>query len=304
MILKLDAHLSPRIWGGEKLKEMKKIDPNSIGEMPIGETWEISTHKEGTSKIQSTKEDLSKFFNLNFLVKFLDTSDVLSVQVHPEDYYASIHENDKGKNECWLILDAAPGAGIYLGFKEGITKTFLREALERKEDISQYLNFYPVKKGDFYFVTAGTIHAIGAGITLIEVQQSSGVTYRVWDWNRVDKNGKGRELHVDKSFDVLVDHPSKNNLDFFQHKKNVLELDAGKTILARDRDFHLELIFIPRNEEINLNLDMNVPYGLVVIEGQAQIESQRINQYDSFIISNEKQIQIKASQDLKFALIR
>ena len=122
MLVELNPHLSERIWGGTNLLKLKSISPDKKYIDPIGETWEVSTHPEGISKLKATKELLTQFVNLSYLVKLLDTASVLSVQVHPDDHYAEIHENQKGKNECWLILEATAGSGIYLGFKPGITK--------------------------------------------------------------------------------------------------------------------------------------------------------------------------------------
>jgi mannose-6-phosphate isomerase class I len=172
------------------------------------EAWIASTHPKGESLLEGVK--LSAFAQFPFLIKIISTHDNLSVQVHPDNEYARKYENDLGKNECWLILESEPNAGIYLGFNAGMTKDKFKAALDDKKDLSHYLNFYEVQKGDIFFVPTGTIHAIGAGVKMLEIQQSSGVTYRVWDWNRVDKNGTSRELHIDKAMEVLNFHESKN----------------------------------------------------------------------------------------------
>jgi mannose-6-phosphate isomerase len=302
MLVELNPHLSERIWGGTKLLKLKKLAPDKKHLDPIGETWEVSTHPEGISKLKATKESLTQFVKLSYLVKLLDTASVLSVQVHPDDHYAEIHENQKGKNECWLILEVNDGAGIYLGFKPGITKDKLKNALVNKEDISAMLNFIPVKRGDFFFVPAGTIHAIGAGITMVEVQQSSGVTYRVWDWNRVDSKGKSRELHVDKSFDVLVDDPQKNTLKFFRYKENVLSGKQRIEKLAGEIDFNFEVLSLKKNEKEQMQLSPGKTYSFFVLEGQVKVDDIVINPFETYCILNNKGFNFHAVVDTKICI--
>ena len=134
---------------------------------------------------------------LPFVVKIIDAQDNLSVQVHPNDEWAAKLENSRGKTECWLILDAKPGAGVYLGLKDGVAGEQFSEAVLASRPVQDLIQFFPVQRGDFITVPAGTIHAIGAGVTLLEVQQASGITYRLWDWGRPD-----RELHIEKGMKV------------------------------------------------------------------------------------------------------
>jgi len=191
-IIPLKPHASHKIWGGSLLSKLKGLAVGH-GQDPIGETWEVSAHSDGPSTCEYGK--LSEFSNLDeipYLVKLIETSDNLSVQVHPNDNFAKEHENQKGKSECWLILDALPGEGIYLGVKDTTSKEDFEMALDRKEDLSKLMTFHPVKRGDFFYVPAGTAHAIGKGVFLAEVQQCSDVTYRVWDWNRLDDHGNSR----------------------------------------------------------------------------------------------------------------
>ncbi len=136
------------------------------------------------------------------LVKLLDATDKLSVQVHPDDAYAYEFENgEKGKTEMWYVIDAKPGARLVYGLKKGTTKEQFRNAIDNGT-VEELLNFVPVKKGDSFFIGSGTIHAICEGLLIAEIQQSSNTTYRVYDYNRADKNGNTRELHVDKAIDV------------------------------------------------------------------------------------------------------
>ncbi|MBT5095743.1 MAG: class I mannose-6-phosphate isomerase, partial [Halobacteriovoraceae bacterium] len=161
----LDPHIMQKIWGGQRLSKIGKGKQANIGE-----TWEVSDHPDGPALFNG--QALSQILPnpLSYLVKLIDTSDNLSVQVHPHEEYAKEHENSHGKTECWVILDADPGAGIYLGLKEGCNKASFEEALKTGCEMDKFLNFYPVSAGDFFFVAAGTIHAIGKGVFLAEVQ--------------------------------------------------------------------------------------------------------------------------------------
>lgn len=209
-IVKLTPAYKSIIWGGEKLKKEygKHTDLS-----PLAETWELSFHKDGKSLVPSgealadvvTESDLGAnckgfpFFPV--LVKFIDAQDKLSVQVHPADEYALANENSLGKTEMWYIVDADEGAGIYLGFKQDITREQFEKAIKDKA-LTDYLRFIPVKKGESYFIPSGTIHAICSGCLICEIQQNSNITYRVYDYGRRDKNGNERELHVAKALDV------------------------------------------------------------------------------------------------------
>jgi mannose-6-phosphate isomerase len=136
----------------------------------------------------------------SILVKFIFAAECLSVQVHPDDAYARKHENSRGKTEMWHILDAKPGAEILIGFRESVDRKRLRKAIE-DGNIDKLLNRIQVSKGETYFIPAGTVHALGAGVTLCEIQQNSDVTYRLFDY------GRGRELHIDKAMDVVDPGP-------------------------------------------------------------------------------------------------
>lgn len=209
-IVKLIPAYKSIIWGGSKLKtEYGKATDLS----PLAETWELSFHKDGPSLLEDGRplceavgekelgENCKGFDFFPVLVKFIDAQDKLSVQVHPSDEYALEHENSLGKTEMWYIVDAEEGAGIYLGFREDISREEFEKAIEEKR-LTDYLRFVPVKKGESYFIPSGTIHAICAGCLICEIQQNSNITYRVYDYGRRDKNGNERELHVAKALDV------------------------------------------------------------------------------------------------------
>lgn len=286
MIKELSPVIVRKIWGGSKLEAMKGPFPIGTSPMePIGETLEIyETH-------------------LSYLAKFIDTSDELSIQVHPGDEYARLHENSSGKTECWIILEASPGAGVYLGLKPHVTKDTLTKALVEKKAINELLNFYPVKPGDFFYVSAGTIHAIGKNITLAEVQQNSGITYRVWDWNRLDHQGLERELHVSKSLDVINFDPAFNTAEFFRIKKNLFQLD-GFSELCSHPDFNLSILNLKRGENVQKHLPvLKRPCALLNLEGKICINQQELKAYGAVSITDEAQLTISALEDGPLLLI-
>ena len=140
------------------------------------------------------------------LIKFIDAASDLSVQVHPTDEYAAIHEHSLGKSELWYVVEADEGAGLYVGFKKKISKAEYELSI-KNDTLCSLLNFFEVRAGDFYFIPAGTVHAIGRGCLICEIQQNSNVTYRVYDHGRVGKDGKPRELHIAKALDVSSTEP-------------------------------------------------------------------------------------------------
>ena len=170
-----------KIWGGSKLA------PEHSGLEPIGESWQVACLPEGSSTIsgEALWDKYGSAGGLNFLIKLIDTSDNLSVQVHPDDLLAEEFENSRGKTECWYILDSEKDAKIYLGLKPNVSMSDFQKAIENQENVQSLMNCIEALKGRFVYVPAGLVHAIGSGVTLIEVQQSSGITYRLWDWNRV-----------------------------------------------------------------------------------------------------------------------
>ncbi len=206
------------LWGGSRINEFfnKRIDLN-----PLAETWECSAHKDGLSKVVSGEfkgETLdvvlsqhpeflgNKYASANgelpILVKFIDAKDNLSVQVHPDDEYAYNYENgQKGKSEMWYVLQANKEARLVYGLNKDTDVEEFREAINEGRT-AEFLREVPVKKGDVFFIEAGTIHAIGKGALIAEIQENSNLTYRLYDYNRKDKNGNTRELHVDKALTV------------------------------------------------------------------------------------------------------
>lgn len=216
------------LWGGVKLKEEygKKSELDIVAE-----SWELSCHKDGESKIFGGEFDgktlseyilscgkeilgtnAEQFDFFPILIKFIDAKSSLSIQVHPDDEYARRVENEYGKTEMWYILEADDDAYIYYGFNRTISRDEYRERI-KNNTLLEVLNKVPTKKGDVFFIEAGTVHAIGGGNVICEIQQNSNSTYRVYDYDRRDKFGNPRELHIDKAIDVsnLSPAPAPSN---------------------------------------------------------------------------------------------
>ena len=217
-IEKLYPEYKDYIWGGDKLKTRYGKQTEKT---PCAESWELSFHKDGLTRLVDGKtlaesvterdlgENVKDFPFFPVLIKFIDAKENLSVQVHPSDEYALANENSFGKTEMWYIVEAEQGAGIYLGFNRDVTKEEYERAIKEKH-LTELLNFYEVKAGECYFIPSGTIHAIGKGCLICEIQQNSNLTYRVYDYGRKDKSGKERELHIEKALQVTKLTKHKN----------------------------------------------------------------------------------------------
>ena len=287
----LKPHLVTKVWGGENLKKIREAEAFNG---PLGESWEVSCLEEGPCLVKKEDQwvslnELISTEKLPYLVKYIDTTDNLSIQVHPGDEFARLHESSSGKTECWLILDSQVGSGIYLGLRPGITSAQIEMAIKNKEDLSKLLNFYPVKRGDFFFVPSGSIHAIGKGVTLAEIQQSSGITYRVWDWNRLGLDGKERELHIEKALKVVEFDQSKNSLEYFKSMKKLLSQE-GRVELIRHRDFNVDL-YNTNNSTIQIPIAKSQRLSSIVNLSSKQIflDDYSLGANNSCLISCEKE---------------
>ena len=223
--IKFKPRIKERIWGGHAILERKgKAAARLAKDKLYGESWDLSSVKgdisvvaNGMLKGNNLEEIIEVYmgelvgennferYGLEFplLIKYLDCNDKLSVQVHPDDALAEERHNCFGKTEAWYIADCREGAAIYLGFKDlNITREEYISAVSESR-LEELLNRVEVKKGDVFFIPAGTVHALGAGIEVVEVQQTSDVTYRIYDWDRVDASGKGRELHTALAVDAI-----------------------------------------------------------------------------------------------------
>ncbi len=212
--VKLSGETKDYIWGGTKLRQFNKSSKSNI----IAESWELSFHKDGLSKIISgpfknsflidvvSSSDLGeKCSNFSFfpvLNKFIDAKENLSLQVHPSDEYALLNEHSFGKTEMWYVIQADNKSYLYIGFNKDVTKEEFVQRIN-ENTVLEIMNKVEVKAGDCYFIPSGTIHAIGKGCLIYEIQQNSNITYRVYDYDRIDKNGKKRELHIDKAINVI-----------------------------------------------------------------------------------------------------
>ncbi len=294
-ILYPTPHQVFKIWGGRRLANIFNLDTTE----KVGESWVVSRHHDGPSRVNG--ESLDRFLDetqLPYLVKLLDTSDNLSVQVHPDDEYARQVESSSGKTECWLILDAKPGAGIYLGLKEGVSKEDFSKALENKDNLSGYLKYFPVSKHDFFFVPAGTIHAIGKDVFLAEIQQSSGITYRVWDWNRLDDQGNSRELHIKQALDVTNFESDFNSIDYFRHSKASSHLSELVT-LTSFKDFEVRLVQNTSGGELE-TIEKTRFHSVLVLEGELILGDKKLKSYETAIIPNQIKMDFTCSQETKF----
>ena len=214
--IKLSPEYKEIIWGGNRLKN----EYNKHSDLAnIAESWELTVRDDGMNIICGGEFDkctMEEFIDKNgfsvvcdkpldrfpLLIKFIDACDNLSVQVHPDDEYGLKYADSLGKTEMWYIIDATEGAKLVYGLKEGCTTAMFNEAV-KNGCVEDMLNYVSVKKGDVFFIPSGLVHAIGAGILLAEIQQNSNITYRVYDYNRLGKDGKPRELHVEHALNVI-----------------------------------------------------------------------------------------------------
>lgn len=279
--LKLLGVTRSPIWSGKRLV----TEWNKSGGERIGESWELTVRDDGMCKILNgayAGEEMSALLSrahdaimgesessdgFPLLIKLLDAGDKLSVQVHPNDEYAARVENDRGKTEMWYIVEADEDAEIICGLCDGVGAEELRSAIESGE-VESVLLHRRVRAGECYFIPAGLPHAIGKGILIAEIQQSCDLTYRVYDYERRDQNGRKRELHVKKALDVIRPF-SKEEIDAVRFSKASLPLDAG--VLADCDYFRVEEIRLEGDARM---LDLSRRMGhLLCVGGEGVIHS-------------------------------
>lgn len=270
------------LWGGNRLKTEFNKD---ISIYPLAETWECSAHPDGPSVVVNgkfagqtlisvlsehpdflgTKTD--KRFGLPVLVKFIDAKRDLSIQVHPDDEFAREHENDFGKTEMWYVLDAEEGASLIYGFAHDINVESIQKAV-KAGDLDKHMNKVPVHKGDTFLIPAGTAHGVGAGCLLAEIQESSNITYRLYDYDRTDKSGKKRELHIKKALQVLN---RKTGPRYVQRARLVQYYpDYSREVLCRCRFFETVRICVRKKVEFFVD---NTSFQIVlVIDGLGELK--------------------------------
>ena len=285
-IYELIPPLKEYIWAGENLKKYKKTKLGKISEsrelsfLKGDETKLIYDNQEITISEFIEKEEIKKYINSklkNLLVKLIDSSQSLSIQVHPSDEYALKYENSLGKTEMRIILEAEKDSYINLGFNKDVSKSNFPELI-KDDSILKCLNKIYVKPGDVYLIKPGTIHAIGKGITLLEIQESSKLTYRVYDFNRVDNSGNKRELHVDKAMDVL----------------NFSRLEVKN--LKEEKEIKTEY-FVFKGDVVNEEKEVEILKNsiITVIDGEGKIDELNVSKYKSYLILPSKKLILKGN---------
>ena len=280
--LKFEPILKEKIWGGHKLQSVLNKE---IKEANAGESWEISgvsgdisVIANGTLKGQNLQEVLSNYKEdlvgkrvysiykdeFPLLIKFIDAQDDLSIQVHPDDKLAKERHNSFGKTEMWYVIDSDEGAELISGFSRDLDKETYLEKLNSGK-ITEILNSEKAKSGDVFFIPVGRVHAIKSGILLAEIQQTSDITYRIYDWNRVDHNGNGRELHTEYALDALDFKKYDNYKTDYTVEKN------ERVLLEKSPYFETNLFELTTNKNLTYsNLDSFVIY--MIMDGEVNIK--------------------------------
>lgn len=288
-VLKLAPVFKERLWGGTRLKDLFNYPiPSNL----TGECWAISAHPHGTSIITNgafrgrTLDDVFQhekyLFNhtplsrFPLLTKILDANQDLSVQVHPKDAYALKHENDLGKTECWYILDCKEDATMIYGHTAR-NKEELIEAINRNE-WSDLLRHIPIHKGDFFYVPAGTVHALCEGTLVLETQQSSDTTYRLYDYDRKDANGNLRPLHIKEALDVITTPHQDYMIDPVTYKTK----EASITVFIKDTYFTVSKWDVHGTYRYT----HDIYHLLSVIEGQGHINGEKVKKGDHVIVTS------------------
>lgn len=281
-VYKLEPACKDYLWGGNRLRENFHIQDEKN---PLAEAWVLSCHKDGESMLvlsPSERVSLPAFLRNNpsfsgslaekfpvfpVLIKLIDAKLPLSVQVHPDDAYAEKREGGLGKTEMWLILEREEGAFLYYGFKKEYTKEEVRAAIEGQY-LTDYLEKVPVEKGDVFFIPAGTVHAIGAGIVIAEIQENSNLTYRVYDYGRKDKNGKERELHIAKALDVMHCKSAGRG------KAVEEEISGGCRRLASCPYFTVDRAFLREGEKLIKSVGKESFLSAILLNGRGKVQEE------------------------------
>lgn len=292
-VVKLRPSFKDYLWGGHKLVD--NFNKNYDGEI-LAESWELSCHPDGPSYIvngeytgktleeyilANGKEILGtnaeKFKQFPVLIKFIDAAQDLSVQVHPSDDFALVNEHQYGKTEMWYVVDCEEGASLYYGFSKEVSPEELEQRIKDKT-LLEVLNKVYVKKGDVLFIEPGTIHAIGKGCLIAEIQQNSNVTYRVYDYGRKDKNGKERDLHIEKALQVTKRVPIIRQKSFNPHIVSCEYFTVDRLVLDGK--------FMKRMSGI---VDQTTFVSILILSGEGQIhvgeESISYKKGDSILIT-------------------
>lgn len=295
-ILKLKPVFKDYIWGGQRLR----TDFGFESELDkLAEGWMLACHKDGMNVIENGaysgktleqaiqaagKEALcgtnaQDYPYFPVLIKLIDAKDNLSIQVHPDNAYAQRVEGEYGKTEMWYVLDADEEATLIYGFKEKISKKAFQEAIE-KDTLPEVLNTVHVQKGDMFFIEAGTVHAIGKGALIAEIQQNSNTTYRVYDYGRLGADGKPRQLHIEKALAVSKTEPARYDTKPQGGKEQFA--DYTKQLLVSCKLFTVNHFEIQKN--VTLFADRTSFQHVLVIDGSGTIDSLPLKKGDSFFV--------------------
>jgi mannose-6-phosphate isomerase len=293
-IFKLNPVFKDYLWGGTKLRDEYGFESDLD---KLAEGWMLSCHKDGENTISNgdfAGKTLTEVINANpdylgengkkfeyfpILIKLIDAKDDLSVQVHPNNEYAMRVENEYGKTECWYILDCDEGAELIYGFNKEISSAEFKEKIADNTFL-EAVNKVKVKKGDLFFIEAGTLHAIGKGILLAEIQQNSNTTYRVYDYGRLGVDGKPRELHVEKAIDVTnCVSPTRST-----EPEGELIVNNGYSnqLLTKCDLFNVEKISVAT--EYKAIADSTSFVSVLVTDGCGEIDNIKFNKGDSLFI--------------------
>lgn len=295
-IFKLKPVFKDYIWGGTRLKNDYGFD---TGYDKTAEGWMLACHKDGVNTISGgkydginlddliAKEGLEKIGGTNclkfpyfpVLIKLIDAHESLSIQVHPDDEYARKVENEFGKTEIWYVLDADEDSELIYGFKEKISREKFRRSIENKT-LLQDLNSVKVKKGDLFFIEAGTVHAIGKGALIAEIQQNSNCTYRVYDYGRLGNDGRPRELHIDKAVDVSNTVPPK--YDTKPMGKEEMHQGYISQQLTKCDLFSVDRYAV--TDKLSLEADKSSFNHILVIDGKGTINNREAVKGDSYLV--------------------
>ncbi len=292
-VVKLSPVVRSYIWGGQYFQKFGKSDLDVVSEL-----WELAVRENEKSLIVSgenqgkalkdvlSEQDIGErgkeFPYFPLLIKLIDAKENLSVQVHPSDDYALKNENSFGKCEMWYIIDAEEGAGLYVGLNKDYTKEELAEKLNNGT-LLDAMNFFEVKPGDYFVITPGTMHAIGKGVRLLEIQQNSDLTYRLYDYNRVDKNGNPRELHIEKGLKVI-------DLRKFEPVKG----EAG--YIAKNKYFTVKEQKV--EDELEIIADKTSFKSFTFIDGEGMVDDIPFKKFDTFFLPSGKKCRIKGKATL------
>ncbi|MDR0696886.1 MAG: mannose-6-phosphate isomerase [Christensenellaceae bacterium] len=303
------------IWGGFALRRDWGKDPN--GNKKIAESWELSClpgnetyvaneKYHGKTLIDLSREyngifgtRASKFKNFPALIKIIDANNDLSIQVHPNDKQALEIENySMGKTEVWYVADAKPDAHIYLGFKKTNDESILRQAISNNT-FCDFLNKIPVKAGDFFSIPAGTVHALLSGALIVEIQETSNITYRLYDYDRKNEQGEGRELHIEKAFKVM--NKARYSIEKQKAPACILSDGSKKRVLIKTEYFDVNEIVIKNKHKLYNSNEATV---LTILSGDGKFTSgAQIKKGDTYFIRPKLPIQIEGDLSMIETLV-